>query len=204
MAAIFHPLLGLNAALSSSWRMGCGPVSGPSSLKHNTYRVPSCLVTDARLATYRVRSSSSSKVWNSPQSSTVSNLRPKRSRWNASATANSTSIPRSLSGPSLGRSPVPSQPRQRPEPTIPARRREERSRRSRSPHRAPLRRIRLRMPNALLLAAAGQYPKAQGRRGTTHPRAVPSSVRDWLGADHGTDRQRGFLIAPTTSSPSCN
>jgi hypothetical protein len=35
-----------------------------------------------------------------------------------------------------------------------------------------------------LLAAAGQYPKAQGRRGTTHPRAVPSAVRDWLGADH--------------------
>src|SRR3989441_4118864 len=51
--------------------MGCGPVSGPSSLKHNTYRVPSCSVTDARLATYRVRSSPS-KVWNSPQSSTVS------------------------------------------------------------------------------------------------------------------------------------
>ena len=25
------------------------------------------------------------------------------------------------------------------------------------------------MPNALLLAAAGQYPKARGRRGTTHP-----------------------------------
>src|SRR6266540_5238077 len=58
--------------------MGCGPVSGPSSLKHNTYRVPSCSVTDARLATYPGRSSSS-KVWNSPQSSTVSNLRPKRS-----------------------------------------------------------------------------------------------------------------------------
>src|SRR6266446_1873129 len=53
-----------------------------------------------------------------------------------------------------------------------------------APHRAPLRRIRLRMPNALLLAAAGQYPKAQGHRGTTHPRAVPSAVRDWLGADH--------------------
>src|ERR1035438_2247268 len=55
-----------------------------------------------------------------------------------------------------------------------------------SPHRAPLRRIRLRMPNALLLAAAGQYPKAQGRRGTRHARAVPSAVRDWLGADHLT------------------
>jgi hypothetical protein len=60
------------------------------------------------------------------------------------------------------------------------------------------------MPNARLLAAAVQYPKAQGRRGTTHPRAVPSSVRDWLGTDHRTDRQRGFVIAPTTSSPSCN
>ena len=57
------------------------------------------------------------------------------------------------------------------------------------------------MPNALLLAAAGRYPKAQGRRGTTHPRAVPSAVRDWLGADHQTDRRRGFPIAPATSSP---
>src|SRR5207247_7202502 len=47
-------------------------------------------------------------------------------------------------------------------------------------------------------------PKAQGRRGTTYPRAVPSAVRDWLGADHGTDRQRRFLIAPTTSFPPCN
>ena len=45
--------------------MGCGPVSGPSSLKHNTYRVPSCSVTAARLATYPSRSSPS-KVWNSP------------------------------------------------------------------------------------------------------------------------------------------
>src|SRR5215472_11615204 len=27
--------------------MGCGPVSGPSSLKHSTYRVPSCSVTGA-------------------------------------------------------------------------------------------------------------------------------------------------------------
>jgi hypothetical protein len=94
MAATFHPLLGLNAALSSCWLMGCGPVSGPSSRKHNTYRVPSCSVTDARLATYPGRSSPS-KVWNSPQSSTVANLRPKRSSWNASTAANSTSIPRS-------------------------------------------------------------------------------------------------------------
>ncbi|HXZ30737.1 MAG TPA: hypothetical protein VEH30_00530 [Terriglobales bacterium] len=40
------------------------------------------------------------------------------------------------------------------------------------------------MPNALLLAAADQYPKAQARRhGTTHPKAVPTAVRDWLGAD---------------------
>ncbi len=136
----------------------------PSSLKQSTYRVPSCSVTDAR--------------------------RPNRSSQNASAAANSTSIPRSQAFP--GRSPVPSQPRQRPEPSVPARRGEERSRRSRSPHRAPLRRIRLRMPNALLPAAAGQYPKAQGRRGTTHPRAVPSAVRDWLAAGHGTDRQRSL------------
>ena len=181
MAATFHPVLGLNAALSSSWLTGCGPVSGPSSLKHNTYRVPSCLVTDARLATYPGRSSPS-KVWNSPQSSTVSNLRPDAP---AGTRQPQRTQPRSHARrPSLERSPVPSQPRQRPEPTIPARRREARSRRSRSPHRAPLRRIRLRMPDARLLAAAGRYPKAQGRRGTRHPRAVPSAVRDWLGAGH--------------------
>src|SRR6185369_12674031 len=30
-------------------------------------------------------------------------------------------------------------------------------------------------------AAARRYPTAPGRRGTTHPTAVPSSVRDWLG-----------------------
>ncbi len=160
---------------------GCGPVSGPSSLKHNTYRVPPCSVTDARRAAYPGRSPPS-KVWNSPQSSTVSKLRPKRSRWNASAAASSTSIHGRR--PSPARSPVPSQPRQRPEPAIPARRREERSRRSRSPHRAPLRRIPLPMPNARLLAAAGRYPKAQGRRGTTHPGAVPSAVREWLAAGH--------------------
>src|SRR5215831_1307780 len=93
MAATFHPVLELNAALSSFWLTGCGPVSGPSSLKHNTYRVPPCSVTDAKLATYPGRSSPS-KVWNSPLSSTVSNLRPRRSSWNASAAANSTSIPR--------------------------------------------------------------------------------------------------------------
>src|SRR5215469_9935351 len=52
MAAILHPLPGLNAARSSSWPTGCGPASGPSSLKHNTYRVPPCSVTEARLATY--------------------------------------------------------------------------------------------------------------------------------------------------------
>jgi hypothetical protein len=86
--------------------------------------------------------------------------------------------------PWLGRLPVPSLPRQRPAPTIPARRREARSRRSRSPHPALPRRIRPRMPTARLLAAAGQYPTAQGRRGTTHPRAIPSAVRDWLDADH--------------------
>jgi hypothetical protein len=49
-------------------------------------------------------------------------------------------------------------------------------------NRAPLRRIRLQMPNALWLAAAGQYPKAEGRRGMTHPRVTLSAVRDWLGA----------------------
>src|SRR5262249_15623348 len=37
--------------------------------------IPSCSVTDARLAMYPGRSSTS-KVWNSPQSSTVSKLRP--------------------------------------------------------------------------------------------------------------------------------
>src|SRR5262245_946692 len=46
MAPTVHPLAGLNAAFSSCWLTGCGPVLSPSSLKHNTYRVPSCLVTD--------------------------------------------------------------------------------------------------------------------------------------------------------------
>jgi hypothetical protein len=32
------PIAGLNAALSSSRLTGCGPVSGPSSLKHRTYK----------------------------------------------------------------------------------------------------------------------------------------------------------------------
>src|ERR1700679_2963882 len=31
----FHPLPGSKAALRSSWRTGCGPVLGPSSLKHS-------------------------------------------------------------------------------------------------------------------------------------------------------------------------
>src|SRR5262249_10077747 len=74
MAATLHPVLGplleSNAALSSFSLTGCGPVSGPSPLKHSIYRVPSRSVTDARLATYRGRSSLS-QVWNSPQSSTV-------------------------------------------------------------------------------------------------------------------------------------
>jgi hypothetical protein len=61
------------------------------------------------------------------------------------------------------------------------------------------RRARLRMPHALSLAAAGRYPTVRDRRGMTHPRAVPSSVRDWLAAGHRTDRQRGFLIARATS-----
>src|SRR4029077_7743864 len=43
MATTFHPWPGSNAARSSSWRTGWGPVSGPSSLKHNTYKVPSCV-----------------------------------------------------------------------------------------------------------------------------------------------------------------
>ena len=42
MVATLHPLLGLNAALSSSLMMGCGPVSGQSSLKHNTYSFRHC------------------------------------------------------------------------------------------------------------------------------------------------------------------
>jgi len=202
MAATFHPVLELNAALSSFWLTGCGPVSGPSSLKHNTYRVPSCSVTDARLATYPGRSSPSN-VWNSPQSSTVANLRPNAP---TGTRPPQRTQPRWLGrGPSLWPSPAPSQPRPRPEPAIPARRGAECSRQSRSPHRALLRRIRLGMPNALLLTAAGQYPKAQARRhGTTHPRVVPPSVRDWLDADRRTDRQRGFLIAPTNFIPPCN
>jgi len=99
------------------------------------------------------------------------------------------------------RSPTPFQRRQRPAPTIPARRREERSRRSRILHRAPLRRICLRMPIALSLAAAGQYPKAQDGRGTTHPMVVRLAVRDWWGVDPRTDRQQGFAIALAIFSP---
>lgn len=78
--------------------------------------------------------------------------------------------------------PMLSPPRQSPEPTTPARRGRERSRPSRTPHRARFRRIRLWMPTAQLLAVDGQYPKAQDRHGTTHPRAIPSSVRDWSAA----------------------
>src|SRR5436190_17150744 len=100
--------------------------------------------------------------------------------------------------PSLGPSPVQSQPHQLPEPKIPTRRCRERSRQSRSPRRAPLRRIRLGMPNALLLAVADQYPKALGLRGTTHPREVPLAVHGWLGADHRTGHAC-FLIALTIS-----
>src|SRR5580704_14948570 len=74
--------------------MGCGPMLGASSLKHNTYAVPAGWVADARLATYLGRSSPS-QVWNSPQSSTVSNVRPNRSSSNASATVNSAVRPRS-------------------------------------------------------------------------------------------------------------
>src|SRR6266480_261247 len=50
--------------------MACGPVSGPSSLKHNTCRVPSCSVTDAGLATYPGRSSPS-KVWNTKRRDSI-------------------------------------------------------------------------------------------------------------------------------------
>src|SRR5215211_2558708 len=194
MAATFHPVPGLNAALSSSCLMGCGPGSGPSSRKHNTYRVPSCSVTDARLATYPGRSSPS-KVWNSPQSSTVANLRPNRSSRNASATANSASIPRSAA---LARAVA----RAVSATSTPVRRCAARSRRSRSPHPAPPRRTRLRPPTARPPAAAGRYPTARGRPDRTHPRAVPTSVRDWSAAGHRTGRRPRSLIAPTTSPPS--
>ena len=93
MVMTLQPLRGLNAACNASRLTGCGPRSRPSSLKHSTSKVPSGAVTDARLATYRGRSSSS-KVWNSPQSSTVSNARPKRCNLSASAARNSISIPR--------------------------------------------------------------------------------------------------------------
>jgi len=36
MAAICQPVVGLNAARSSLWLMGCGTVSGAALLKHNT------------------------------------------------------------------------------------------------------------------------------------------------------------------------
>ena len=102
--------------------------------------------------------------------------------------------------PSPGRSPAPSPPRQRRGPTGPARRREERCRRSRSPHRAPFLRICLRTPSARRLAAARRCPTVLGRRGTTRPRAAPSAVRDPSAADHRWDHQPGCLIARTSSS----
>ena len=57
------------------------------------------------------------------------------------------------------------------------------------------------MPIALSLAAAGQYPKAQDGRGTTHPMVVRLAVRDWWGVDPRTDRQQGFAIALAIFSP---
>ena len=42
-------------------------------------------------------------------------------------------------------------------------------------------------------------PRRAGRRGTTHPRGVRSSVRDWLAAGHRTDRQRQRRIRAASS-----
>src|SRR5262245_6745841 len=64
---------------------------------------------------------------------------------------------------------------------------------------APLNR-RASALHEILLAAAGQYPKGQVGLGTTHPTVVSSSFRTSPGAGHGTDRQRGLLIATATSS----
>ena len=78
--------------------------------------------------------------------------------------------------PWRGQWPAPSPPRRRPAPPVPARQRGVRSRRCRNPRRAPLRRIPLGTPPARRPAAADRYPRAQGRRGTTHPRAPRSSA----------------------------
>src|SRR5205085_5450828 len=61
-------------------------------------------------------------------------------------------------------------------------------------------RIGLRMPTGQLPAAAGRDPKAPGRRGTTRPRANPSVVRGWSGADHRANRHCDFPVASTTWS----
>jgi hypothetical protein len=55
------------------------------------------------------------------------------------------------------------------------------------------------MPNARWLAAAVQYAMAQGRHGTTHPRAVPSTVRGWVPATEriiskSPDRSDNFVL----------
>ena len=122
---------------------------------------------------------------------------PQTLQRNASAAANSASIPRSPAFCRAIASAVSATSTRRP--AIPARRGEARSRRSRSPRRARLPRIRPRRPNALSRAAARRRPTAQGRRGTTHPRAVQSSVRD---CRRSTENGSDIIGAPPSSAPS--
>ena len=141
-----------------------------------------------------------SKVWNSPQSSTVANRRPSRSRWSASAAANSARSP--ARRPSPARSPVPSRPRRRPAPTIPARPREERSRR-------PAARIEHRSGESALggqphTAGCGR-PVSHGAGPSRYDASQGSPVSDWSAAllngssERVPDRSDTFVSSPSWS-----
>jgi hypothetical protein len=99
MAMTAHPPSPVKAERSSSWLTRRGPaVPGCLSLKHMRYSRPPGRSTDARLATYLARLSSSN-TWNSPLSMIVSKLRPRSPSRKASATANPALIPRAAALP---------------------------------------------------------------------------------------------------------
>jgi len=111
--------------------MRCGPlVSGPTSLR--AQHIQGCIALghrrQARHVTSPLIAIEGVEQVRGPAPSRIGD--PDAPAENASATANSASSPRS--SPSSGRLPVRSRPRQRPEAATPARRCEERPRRSRS------------------------------------------------------------------------
>ena len=163
-----------NAARSSSSLTGCGPGRGRRREAEHV-QVPPGRVTAARPATYS-RRSSPSNVWNSPQSSTVSNARPSRSRCSASATANSAATPRRRP------SPVPSPP-----PSRPRRRRgrppergdvEQRSQPVPQPRRGPRRRTRPCPPRGRSRCGSAGDVQGAGPSCRTRPRLA--GLRSWL------------------------